>query len=643
MNPVKLCVLLGFLAGLGWAGPAVQGETPVAEERVLPDGLETFLRAQQLENEENYREAAETYARAMEQAPEVNEIRVAYGSMLLDIGMPQRAIDVLDGREDLDWYGKRVLALSLGQMSAQQAELLPKARTALEEALAERSDDPNLQLTLAHVLAAQGDPVEAEQIMADLREAMGGSVRLELFHAQLLAESGRPGEAAEVVARCSQPPEAVDQCRELRVRALVAAGRIGEAGAELASWLELDDLDGHLRAAALLMDGGRPDRALGLVRKVLTKESDSPGANQMEAMLLVELNRFDEARPRLKALLKKNPDSLELLLGLAWTEAGGGRGDIEKARGYLDRAWELVSVDAASSMATRVCLNAAQLEVVARHPTAAREWLDRVADVRSAGPQLPFLLAETYRINEDWAEGAAALLRLQPQLIETLRAPALALEIEFRMKAGDGAAVVRLKPLLESERFSEVLIALQVMQSLERWDALEKQSAEALERFPDEQALAFIRASALERGGRPDEASVVFEEILEADPGNVDAANYLGYMWADAGKNLDRAAELIRFAVEASPGNSAYLDSLGWVEYRMGRLDEAERWLQRAVELGGEDQGTVVAHLGEVLLELGRDDEAQRLLQHALDIGCEHPDHVRELLDRIREERRRGE
>lgn len=643
MNPVKLCLLLGLSACLGWVVPLGSEEIPASEERVLADGLEMFLRARRLESEGNYREAAETYAQAMEQAPKVNEIRVAFGSMLLDIGMPQRAIGVLENREDLDWYGKRALALALGQMATQNAELLPKARTALEEVVAERSDDPNLQLTLASVLAAQGDAVEAERIMADLRGSMRGSVRMELFHAQLLAQTGRPEDAAEVVARCSQAPEAVDQCRDLRVRALVASGQTGVAGAELASWLEADDLDGHLRAAALLMDGGRPDRALGLVRTVLVKESDSPGANQMEAMLLVELNRFDEALPRLKSLLRKNPDSLELLLGMAWTEAADGRGDIEKARGYLDRAWELASVDAASPAATRVCLNAAQLEVGAGHPTAAREWLDRVGDVGSAGAQLPFLLAETYRVNEDWAKGAAALSRLQPQLVEGLRAPALALEIEFRMKAGDGGAMARLRPLLESERFPDVLMALQVMQSLERWDALEERSAEALERFPDERGLAFIRATALERGGRQDEASAVFEEILEADPDDVDAANYLGYMWADAGKNLDRALELIRFAVEASPGNAAFLDSLGWVEYRLGRLDEAERWLQRAVDLGGEGQGTVVAHLGEVLLELGRDEEAQRWLQHALDVGCEHPDHVKGLLVRIREERRQGE
>ncbi len=522
---MNLFVVLSLVAGLGWAVPLGAEEVPAVEEQILPDGLETFLRARGLESEGNYRDAAETYTLAMKQAPEVNEIRVAFGSMLVDIGMPQRAIGVLDGREDLDWYGKRALALALGQVSTQQAKLLPKARAALEDALAERSDDLNLQLTLAQVVAALGDSVEAERIVAELRESMRANVRLELFHAQLLAQIGRPAEAAEIVTRCSQGPEAVDQCRDIRVRALVASGQAGVAGAELTSWLEADDLDGHLRAAALLMEGGRPDRSLVLVRKVLAQQPDSPGANQMEAMLLVDLKQYAEARPRLKSLLKKNPDGLELLLGLAWVEADGERGTMGKARGYLDRAWELVSGDAGSSAATRVCLNAARLEVGQGHPTAAREWLARIGDVKSAGPQLPFLLAETYRVNEDWTEGAAALSRLQPRLAQDLRAPALALEVEFRMNAGDGAAMARLNPLLESERLQDVLMALQVMQSLDRWSAVEQGSAEALERFPDDRTLAFIRASALERSGRFDEASVGFEALLEADPNDVDVAN----------------------------------------------------------------------------------------------------------------------
>lgn len=623
-----------------FAAPALSEETLVAEDRALPDGLEEFLRARELQSQGNFREAAQAYTTAIELAPEVNEIAVAFGSMLLDVGMPDRVISVLEGRKDLDWYGKRALALAFGQVSTQKAELLPKARIALEEALDERSDDPNLQLTLAQVLAGMGRKDEAEKIVAGLRQGMGGNVRIELFHAQLLAETGRPAEAAEAVARCSQSPDAVDQCRELRVRMLVAAGQTGAAGSELAQWLALDDLDGHLRAAALLMDAGRSAEALQLVQRVLFREPDSPGANQMEVMLLVELNRFDEARPRLKSLLKKNPDSLELLLASAWAEAKLGEGDIEKARGFLGRAWELASVDAGSSAATRVCINAARLEVAADHPTSAREWLDRISNFESAGARLPFLLAETYRLTEDWSGGAAALLRLQPHLPESVRAPALALEIEFRMKSGDGGAIARLRPLLESEQVPDVLLALQVMQSLERWDALTKESGKAVERFPGDRFISFIHASALERGGRPEEAVVVFEKLLEANPNDIDTANYLGYMWADQGKNLERALELIQLAVEASPGNSAYLDSLGWVEYRMGRLEEAEQWLRRAVDLGGDGQGTVVAHLGEVLLELGREDEAEQLLQHALDIGCEHPDHVRGLLDRIRDQRK---
>ena len=64
-----LVVMLGLATGFGWNVPIVQGEEPPGDERALPDGLELFLRARQFESEGNYREAADTYAEALEQAP----------------------------------------------------------------------------------------------------------------------------------------------------------------------------------------------------------------------------------------------------------------------------------------------------------------------------------------------------------------------------------------------------------------------------------------------------------------------------------------------------------------------------------------------------------------------------------------------
>jgi Flp pilus assembly protein TadD len=86
--------------------------------------------------------------------------------------------------------------------------------------------------------------------------------------------------------------------------------------------------------------------------------------------------------------------------------------------------------------------------------------------------------------------------------------------------------------------------------------------------------------------------------------------------------------------VALEPENAAYLDSLGWVHFRLGDLDQAEFWLRRAVGLATQD-GTVMSHLGEVLLNMGELDEARALLRNALLLGCEHPEHVRRLLDGI--------
>ena len=110
------------------------------------------------------------------------------------------------------------------------------------------------------------------------------------------------------------------------------------------------------------------------------------------------------------------------------------------------------------------------------------------------------------------------------------------------------------------------------------------------------------------------------------------------YSWADRGIRLNEALELITRAIAADPENAAYLDSLGWVHYRLGDLAQAEHWLRRAIAVGGDD-GTVLSHLGEVLLRKGEVDEPRQLLRQALAVGCEHPEHVRELVDSLGDDR----
>jgi tetratricopeptide (TPR) repeat protein len=127
---------------------------------------------------------------------------------------------------------------------------------------------------------------------------------------------------------------------------------------------------------------------------------------------------------------------------------------------------------------------------------------------------------------------------------------------------------------------------------------------DAVRNKPEELDLRFALGSAYERSGDRASAERTFTQILEKSPENAAALNYLGYMWAEKGVNLDRAAEMLNRAVHQEPRNGAYIDSLGWVYFRQGKLDLAEKFLTDATRLMPRD-ATVHEHLGDVLAKRG--------------------------------------
>jgi len=189
----RLNVIRLVICGLLMAGTALVGaddETDAARPSV--PGLTDFIQARILESEGQYRDAVEAYELAMEAAPDVQEIRVRFASLLLDLGLADRAVMVVGEETELDWYGRRVLALALAQDSTANPESLQQAESALREALADRDDDPNLQLALGQVLHRMGRMAEAEEVIASLRRTRGGSPQLAAYHAGILRQLDRP-------------------------------------------------------------------------------------------------------------------------------------------------------------------------------------------------------------------------------------------------------------------------------------------------------------------------------------------------------------------------------------------------------------------------------------------------------------------
>jgi len=130
----------------------------------------------------------------------------------------------------------------------------------------------------------------------------------------------------------------------------------------------------------------------------------------------------------------------------------------------------------------------------------------------------------------------------------------------------------------------------------------------------------YSRGIAYERTGQWTRAEADFNHALVLSPDQPSVLNYLGYAWADMGRNLERARDMIQRAAARRPNDGAITDSLGWVMFRQGNLPEATKLLERAVGLQPEDP-TITEHLGDVYWASGRKIEAQYQWRRALTLN----------------------
>jgi Flp pilus assembly protein TadD len=113
-----------------------------------------------------------------------------------------------------------------------------------------------------------------------------------------------------------------------------------------------------------------------------------------------------------------------------------------------------------------------------------------------------------------------------------------------------------------------------------------------------------------------------FKAALAKNPNDPYTLNYLGYWWADDGRNLEEATKLIEQAVRLRPRSGYFVDSLGWVHYKLGNYELAVAFLEKATMLEPMD-AVITGHLGDAYWETGRIAEARFKWQYALTIAAE--------------------
>lgn len=236
---------------------------------------------------------------------------------------------------------------------------------------------------------------------------------------------------------------------------------------------------------------------------------------------------------------------------------------------------------------------------------AFRQMADLDPDM---GPRVAAQIIDTYRQAKDYPKAeqeADAALKKYPndRTVRLVRASMLTDLGKF------DPAIADLKKLLDGKNDRETWLALaQTYDKAKRFDDMGKalDAAEKLSQSKeDKETVVFMRGAMYERMKKYDLSEAEFRKVLELNPDNAPAQNYLGFMFADRDIRLPEALDLITKALQREPNNAAYLDSLGWVYFRMGRFADAEDNLRRSLERSGNDP-TVHDHLGDVYFKQGK-------------------------------------
>jgi tetratricopeptide (TPR) repeat protein len=357
------------------------------------------------------------------------------------------------------------------------------------------------------------------------------------------------------------------------------------------------------------------DEALKQYTELAEADPKDPQAPLRLSEIYRQKRMFDKAHAELAKAKDLDRESLEVRYDEVNLLEAEGKGDeaITLLRGILDETAKKNYSASEKGSRTMLLERLAGLYREARQYSKAVETLRQVTEIDSAAAaRISASIVETYRIAKDFpaaqVEADAAVKKYpKDRMVKIVHASLLA----DMGKVDQAAAEVR--TLLSGEKDRETYITLaQIYEKGKNYTEMEKALAEAeklAETKQDKESVTFMRGAMYEKMKKYSAAEAEFRKVIESNPQNASALNYLGYMLADRGERLEEARDLIRKALEIEPENGAYLDSLGWVNFRLNKLEEAEQNLRHSIEKINGDP-TVYDHLGDVYLKQGKVKEA---------------------------------
>lgn len=365
----------------------------------------------------------------------------------------------------------------------------------------------------------------------------------------------------------------------------------------------------------LLQQQGHYDEAMGLAQRALKTHPRSIPAAVLEANLLHQLKRDQEAIAKMAALLDRYPDNIGLRqqyarilihhdMGLAQeqfiilTQQLPGNGDMLLSLGIV----ALERKDTTTAQRTFEELLDRDL-----HISTAHYYLGRMAEARN---DLPEAIIHYLQVDggNDFLPATMSLLDIFVRQQDFLSAQQHMNRLRLRFPdQSEALYVLHGQTLLRHNHLAEANTAF----------------SEGLSNFPESTRLLFARAMLNNQRKRLADTERDLRQILKQEPDNTAALNSLGYILADRTERFGEAQQLLEKALQLKPDDGAIMDSMGWLLFRTGKYPEALTFLRNA--FAASPNAEISAHLGEILWVLGNKEEAQQIWQEGVRLSPNDP------------------
>jgi putative PEP-CTERM system TPR-repeat lipoprotein len=623
------------------------GDLPAAREAIQqvlkrsPDHVPSLLLAGEIEFRANQFNQAEDYLRrALHGAPGLPYAERLLATTYLRLGSPAHALEVLQPALSRGSRDPRLMAVA-GEASLAVGDI-PKAAQYFAQSTALDPGNAAARTRLGQVRFAEGDTE--------------GAIR-DLEAASAMEPNVSPADLALITDLLRQ--KQFDQ-------ALAAVGRLEQKQPNSA-------LVYNLKGVVYLSKRDLVAARTNFERAVQIQANFLPAVNNLAQLDRME-NKPDAARQRYQALLEKEPNNEQVLLGFANLVQSLG-GDPSEIESLLKKAVvanpqsinarvALVSFYTRKGDGKQALLAAQEANNALPNDPRTLELLGRVqlvtGDATLAADTFGKLVAAQPGAAEPLMRlaGALAALKDYDKAIEKLR-EALKINPDLYEASRDIVAIYAM-----SGRADQALSEIKAIQKRQpkdmrgyvlegdflaaqkKWMQAEAAFRAAQQLAPDDGAVAVRIYAAMTNGGKPTAAELAVDKWLKEHPKDVVVPDYLAELalkkldyktaarqyealvalqpdnvmflnnlaWATGNLGDPKALSYAEKAAALAPANPSVLDTLGMLLVKQGNVKQGLEKVQKAAQLAP-NQSDIRLHLAEALIKAGDKASARKELE----------------------------